>query len=237
MNQNILLPKLAIPNRYEIHLDIDLENFTYNGSETIFIEVVEDTTELQLNSVGLTVNSCFVENDNGAHIDGSVNYLKDDEKILLTFEESIETGDWKLYIDFTGNVVDDLRGFYRSKFTDKNDEEKSIATTQFEPTAARMAFPCWDEPEYKSVFSITLTSNEGDTRISNEAVLSESNKDGRTTTKFVDSMRMSTYLVAFIVGTLEVTEIGKSTSTNVRVVHRPGFSHQTKFAGEAAIKI
>ena len=165
MNQNILLPKLAIPNRYEIHLDIDLENFTYNGSETIFIEVVEDTTELQLNSVGLIVNSCFVENDNGAHIDGSVNYLKDDERILLNFEDSIETGDWKLYIDFTGNVVDDLRGFYRSKFIDKNDEEKSIATTQFEPTAARMAFPCWDEPEFKSVFSITLTSNESDIRI------------------------------------------------------------------------
>lgn len=237
MNQNILLPKLAIPNRYEVHLDIDLENFIYNGSETIFIEVVEDTTELQLHSVGLTVNSCFVENDNGTHIDGSVNYLKDDEKILLTFEESIETGDWKLYIDFNGNVVDDLRGFYRSKFIDKNDEEKWIATTQFEPTAARMAFPCWDEPEYKSVFSITLTSNESDIRISNEAVLSESNIDGRTTTKFVDSMRMSTYLVAFIVGPLEVTQIGKSRSTNVRVVHRPGFSHQTKFAGEAAIKI
>ena len=237
MNQNILLPKLAIPNRYEIHLDIDLENFTYNGSETIFIEVVEDTTELQLNSVGLIVNSCFVENDNGAHIDGSVNYLKDDERILLNFEDSIETGDWKLYIDFTGNVVDDLRGFYRSKFIDKNSEEKTIATTQFEPTAARMAFPCWDEPEFKSVFSITLTSNESDIRISNEAVLSQSNKDGRTTTKFVDSMRMSTYLVAFIVGPLEITEIGKSRSTNVRVVHRPGFSHQTKFAGEAAIKI
>jgi len=237
MNQNILLPKLAIPNRYEVHLDIDLENFIYNGSETIFIEVVEDTTELQLHSVGLTVNSCFIENDNGTHIDGSVNYLKDDEKILLTFEESIETGDWKLYIDFNGNVVDDLRGFYRSKFIDKNDEERWIATTQFEPTAARMAFPCWDEPEYKSVFSITLTSNESDIRISNEAVLSESNIDGRTTTKFVDSMRMSTYLVAFIVGPLEVTQIGKSRSTNVRVVHRPGFSHQTKFAGNAAIKI
>ena len=237
MNQNILLPKLAIPNRYEVHLDINLENFTYNGSETVFIEVVEDTTELQLHSVGLTINSCFVENDNGAHIDGSVNYLKDDEKILLNFEDSIETGDWKLYIDFTGNVVDDLRGFYRSKFIDKDDQEKWIATTQFEPTAARMAFPCWDEPEFKSVFSITLTSGESDIRISNEAVLSESNKDGRTTTKFVDSMRMSTYLVAFIVGPLEITEIGKSKSTNVRVVHRPGFSHQTKFAGEAAMKI
>ena len=237
MNQNILLPKLAIPNRYEVHLDINLENFTYNGSETVFIEVVEDTTELQLHSVGLTINSCFVENDNGAHIDGSVNYLKDDEKILLNFEDSIETGDWKLYLDFTGNVVDDLRGFYRSKFIDKDDQEKWIATTQFEPTAARMAFPCWDEPEFKSVFSITLTSGESDIRISNEAVLSESNKDGRTTTKFVDSMRMSTYLVAFIVGPLEITEIGKSKSTNVRVVHRPGFSHQTKFAGEAAMKI
>ena len=237
MNQNILLPKLAIPNRYEINLDIDLKNFKYLGKEIVFIEVVEETDEIHLHAVGLTINSSFIEDDNGTHIDGSVNYLNEDEKIIINFEEKVTSGDWKLYIDFEGKIVDDLRGFYRSNFVDQNNKQNWMATTQFEPTSARMAFPCWDEPEYKSVFSITLTSDKSDIRVSNEKVISETTLNEKTTSKFEDSMRMSTYLVAFVVGPLEITEIGKSKTTDVRVVHRPGFGHQTKFAGEAAIKI
>ena len=119
-----------------------------------------------------------------------------------------------------------------------NDNVKWIATTQFEPTSARNAFPCWDEPEYKAVFSIALTSDEKYLRISNEKVLSENKlKDGRVETLFVDSMKMSTYLVAFVIGELEVTEVGSVGDTKIRIIHRPGFSHQTSFAGIAGMKI
>ena len=75
MNQNILLPKLAIPNRYEINLDIDLKNFKYLGKEIVFIEVVEETDEIHLHAVGLTINSSFIEDDNGAHIAVSYTHL------------------------------------------------------------------------------------------------------------------------------------------------------------------
>ena len=237
MSQNIKLPKNAIPNRYEIDLDIDLENFKYAGKETIYIEVVDDSTEIQLNSLGIDIVNAFVENDEGSHIDASVNYIDEEEKIALSFEEVVKAGDWKLYINFNATIVDDLRGFYRSSFKNEDNEDVWIATTQFEPTAARMAFPCWDEPEYKSIFSITLTSDENLVRVSNEKLSEETTNNGRTTSKFVDSMRMSTYLVAFVVGGLEITNIGSSKTTDVRIVHRPGFGHQTKFAGEAAIKI
>ena len=237
MSQNIKLPKNAIPNRYEIDLDIDLENFEYSGKETIYIEVVDDSTEIQLNSLGIDIVNAFVENDEGIHIDASVNYINEEEKIALSFEEIVKAGDWKLYINFNATIVDDLRGFYRSSFKNEDNEDVWIATTQFEPTAARMAFPCWDEPEYKSIFSITLTSDENLVRVSNEKLAEETTNNGRTTSKFVDSMRMSTYLVAFVVGGLEITNIGSSKTTDVRIVHRPGFGHQTKFAGEAAIKI
>ena len=237
MSQNIKLPKNAIPNRYEIDLDIDLENFKYTGKETIYIEVVDDSTEIQLNSLGIDIVNAFVENDEGSHIDASVNYINEEEKIALSFEEVVKAGDWKLYINFNATIVDDLRGFYRSSFKNEDNEDVWIATTQFEPTAARMAFPCWDEPEYKSIFSITLTSDENLVRVSNEKLAEETTNNGRTTSKFVDSMRMSTYLVAFVVGGLEITNIGSSKTTDVRIVHRPGFGHQTKFAGEAAIKI
>ena len=110
-------------------------------------------------------------------------------------KEIVKAGDWKLYINFNA-IVDDLRGFYRSSFKNEDNEDVWIATTQFEPTAARMAFPCWDEPEYKSIFN-NSTSDENLVRVSNEKLAEETTNNGRTTSKFVDSMRMSTYLVAF----------------------------------------
>ena len=85
-----------------------------------------------------------------------------------------------------------------------------MGTTQFEPTAARYAFPCWDEPNFKAIFSISIISDKKYLRISNEKVLEENILDhGKVETKFVDSMVMSSYLVAFVIGPLEVTEIGK----------------------------
>ncbi len=237
MNQNIRLPKTAVPNRYEINLDINLNQFNYRGKEIVFLEVVDETKELQLHALGIDIKSVFIENDSGEHIDASVDYLPEEEKISLIFENEITKGDWQLYLEFEAEIVDELRGFYRSSFKDKDDKDVWIATTQFEPTAARMAFPCWDEPEFKAVFSISLTTDSELIRISNEKVLSESSENNRTTTKFVDSMRMSTYLVAFVIGPLEVTKIGKSETTEVGIVHRPGFSDQTAYAGAAAIKI
>ena len=237
MNENIRLPKIAIPNRYEINLDIFLDQFKYKGKEIVFLEIVDETKELQLNALGINVVNAFIENDMGEHIEASIDYLPEQERISLVFEDQVTKGDWQLYLEFEAEIVDELRGFYRSSFKDKDDKDIWIATTQFEPTAARMAFPCWDEPEFKAVFSISLTTNSELIRVSNEKVLSETSKNNRTTTKFVDSMRMSTYLVAFVVGPLEVTKIGKSKTTEVGIVHRPGFTNQTAYAGTAAIKI
>ena len=85
----------------------------------------------------------------------------------------IKKGDYKLYLEFNSEITNDLKGFYRSKFLTEEDEEKWIATTQFEPTAARNAFPCWDEPEYKAVFSISIIADKKYLRVSNEKILSE----------------------------------------------------------------
>ena len=205
MNENIRLPKIAIPHRYEINLDIHLEDFSYTGKEVVFLEIVDETEELQLHSLGIEIENAFIENDSGEHIEASVNYLPEEEKVLLIFEDKVTQGDWQLYLDFKATIVDELRGFYRSSFKDSENKDIWIATTQFEPTAARMAFPCWDEPEFKAIFSIALTTDSDLIRISNEKVLNESTENNRTTTKFVDSMRMSTYLVAFVVGKLAVS--------------------------------
>ena len=232
------LPNYATPERYEIKLDVDLDNFRYLGTENISIDVNQNTSELQLNSAELLINECCIENNNGEKEEAKVVYEKEIECITFRFPKKIKKGKWNLKIKFSGEIRNDLRGFYRSKFLDEDGSEKWLGTTQFEPTAARFAFPCWDEPDFKAIFSIDIISDEKYIRISNEKVLEENKLDnGKVETKFVDSMIMSTYLVAFIIGPLEVTEIGSVRDTLVRIVHRPGFSTDTKYAGRAALQI
>ena len=93
MNENIRLPKTAIPNRYEINLDISLDQFNYKGKEIVFLEIVDETKELQLNALGIDVGSAFIENDSGEHIEASIDYLPEEERISLVFEDLVTKGD------------------------------------------------------------------------------------------------------------------------------------------------
>ena len=135
---------------------------------------------------------------------------------------------------FRGCLNDKLRGFYRSTFTDDDGVEQVIATTQFEATDARRAFPCWDEPDLKAVFAITLVVDDDLHAVSNAAIESDEVLDGQRRVRFADTMTMSTYLVAFIVGPLEVTEPVDVDGTPLRLVCPPGKLHLTAFALEVA---
>ena len=237
MSKNIL-PKTSFPKRYEIKLDVDLENFSYIGNQTVDMEILENTKSIFINSLGIKISHASLIDKNDQEINLSVEYFEDVERISLSSKNEILKGNYRLCLEFKSEITNDLKGFYRSKFLNKDDEEKWIATTQFEPTAARNAFPCWDEPEYKAVFSITIIADKKYLRVSNEKVLSEKElENNKIETTFVDSMKMSTYLVAFVIGELEATEIGNAGNTKVRIVHRPGFSDQTKYAGTAGIKL
>jgi puromycin-sensitive aminopeptidase len=135
---------------------------------------------------------------------------------------------------------DKLVGFYRSRFLGPDGAECTIATTQFEATHARQAFPCWDEPEFKAVFGITLVVPEDLLAISNARELSsEPAPGGKRAVRFADTMKMSTYLVAFVVGPLEATSPLMVDNTPVRVVHPPGKGHLATYAldvGAAALR-
>src|SRR4029079_3257598 len=104
-----------------------------------------------------------------------------------------------------GTLNDKLRGFYRSTYKDQEGMTQTIAATQFEATDARRAFPCWDEPDFKAVFATTLVIDPGLTAVLNTFIASESREAGRKVVRFTDSIKMSTYLVAFIVGEIEAT--------------------------------
>ncbi|HEY4375993.1 MAG TPA: M1 family aminopeptidase, partial [Acidimicrobiales bacterium] len=123
--------------------------------------------------------------------------------------------------------------FYRSTFVDDAGEKRTLACTQFEAPYARWAFPCWDEPEHKAVFGVTLVVPDDLLAISNSAEqASEPAGPGRRRVTFADTMKMSTYLVAFVVGPLEATDPVDVDGVPLRVIAPPGKAHLTAFAAE-----
>ncbi len=131
-------------------------------------------------------------------------------------------GQWRLKLTFSGTLNDKLRGFYRSKYKNREGEWRWLAATQFEATDARRAFPCWDEPAFKAVFSSTLVVDPALQVVSNTAVAEERVENGKKVVRFADTIPMSTYLVAYIVGELEATEAVMVGATPLRVVVRAG---------------
>ncbi|MGH9302242.1 MAG: M1 family metallopeptidase, partial [Acidimicrobiales bacterium] len=163
----------------------------------------------------------------------TLSYDQDEERAILDLDGPARAGMWNLDLEFSGTLNDKLRGFYRSTFTDDAGNQRVIATTQFEPTDARRAFPCWDEPDRKAVFSVTLEIDAGLEAISNYPVAEEADLDGgRRRIRFADTMVMSTYLVAFIVGPLEMSRTQDAGGVPLRIVHVPGKSHLVEFALE-----
>jgi puromycin-sensitive aminopeptidase len=227
------LPRTVIPARYELRLEPDLEQATFSGQSVVEVEVAEATDEIVLNAIELEIDEAWVEQRNGDRIDADVRLDESTERATLTLPSAIDRGEWFVHTRFRGILNDKLRGFYRSTFTDNQGQEQAIATTQFEATDARRAFPCWDEPDLKAGFAVTLVVPEDQLAISNAGELRREHLgDGRVAVHFADTMVMSTYLVAFVVGPLEATAPVLVDGMPLRVVHPPGKAHLAEFALE-----
>ena len=225
------LPRTVIPSHYEITLEPDLEAASFKGSVNIKVEVTEQVSEIWLNAIELDIHEAKLA-DTGAVATAKLH--EKEERAQLTFNKPVTAGPHTISITFTGILNDKLRGFYRSKFTDSEGKERLIATTQFESTDARRAFPCFDEPDFKAVYGVKLIVPENLFAVSNGPLLSEtSNGNGKKTAVFGDTMKMSTYLVAFIVGPFEATDPVDVDGVPLRIVHPIGKGHLTGYALKA----
>ena len=230
------LPRTIFPNHYEIRLEPDLRAFTFTGEETVAIAVIQATDEIVLNAAELQIREASLENGQGLVIKAETTVDEASERLTLTFPEPLAPGEWALMLRFSGVLNDKLHGFYRSRYTDAEGHERYLAATQFEATDARRAFPCWDEPSFKATFKVTLIIDDGLTAISNTAPISERVIAGthRKEVAFAPTIKMSTYLVAFIVGDLEATDAALVNGTPLRIWCVPGKRRLTRFAQGAA---
>jgi puromycin-sensitive aminopeptidase len=227
------LGRSVIPQRYDIHLSPDLENSSFAGEETISVQVETATAMVTLNSLELEIHSVSAEGPDGSSLIASAEVDDEHEQLRLTFPAALSVGDWKIRIDFGGRLNEKLAGFYRSTYLDASGNDRVLAATQFESTDARRAFPCWDEPAFKAVYGLALTINKDLTAIANAPVTEEVEAgDGKKRLRFADTIRMSTYLVAFIVGDFESGEPVSAGGVPLRVWAIRGKERLTSYARE-----
>ena len=223
LNNPHRLPRAVTPQSYTLRLSPDLRTATFNGSVSIDVTVHSSVECIVMNAKELTITS--------VHVDGTeAGWSLHEASERLIIDISCDAGNSTIDINFAGVLNDKLRGFYRSTYVDDKGEEQVIATTQMQSTDCRRAFPCFDEPDFKAVFRVALEVDEGLLAISNGREISRTSlSSGRTLVHFADTMPMSTYLVAFVVGKLEATEPVMVNGIPLRTIHIPGKAHLTEF--------
>ncbi len=234
-----MLPATVRPTLYDLTLRPDLTNFTFSGEETIDVTITQATNSIVLNSDEIEVQETLLTLADGSTVTpSSTDFDAKEETVSFGFGDELSPGTASLYIKFTGDLNDKLRGFYRSKYTDADGNEKYLATTQFEATDARRAFPCWDEPAIKSKFKVTLLIPSELAAVSNMDVVSETEVEtGVKKLEFAETPIMSTYLLAFIVGELSSVEKKADNGTIVRVWTTPGKEEQGRFALDVSVDL
>ena len=228
------LPRHILPVHYDLRLEPDLEQAIFHGQETVTLTVTQPVTTIVMNAADLLVTKASIKNDQAREFDASIELEAPLQRCSLIFPQALTPGEWKLCILFQGTLNDKLRGFYRSTYQDASGMMQTMAATQFEATDARRAFPCWDEPDFKAIFATTLVIDPRLTAVSNTSVVSESIESGKKVVRFADSMKMSTYLVAFIVGQLEATGPRLVGKTPLRLWTVPGKQSLTPFGHDIA---
>jgi aminopeptidase N/puromycin-sensitive aminopeptidase len=210
------LPSTVLPEHYTLTLTPDLKAATFSGVESIDVTIAEPAGAITLNSAEIAFQSVSVT-ANGKQQTASVTLDNSKEQATFTFPEKLAAGKATLAIAYTGILNNRLRGFYLSKTARRN-----YAVTDFEPTDARRAFPSFDEPAFKATYDVSLVVDSADTAISNSPIEADTPGPGagKHTLKFSTTQKMSTYLVAFLVGDFQCTA-GESDGVAIRVCATP----------------
>ena len=223
------LPTTVLPEHYALELRPDLKAATFSGVESIDVTVKEPTTSITLNSIEIAYQLVSVTSGDKTQI-GAITLDEKKQQATFTFPSAVPAGKAKLSIAYTGILNNELRGFYLSKTPRRN-----YAVTQFEPTDARRAFPSFDEPAFKASYDVSLIIDAADTAISNGPIVSDTPGpgDGKHTLKFLTTPKMSTYLVAFLVGDFQCNS-GEQDGVAIRVCATPDKVALTSYGVDVA---
>ena len=221
------------PLNYKLTFEPDLKKFTFDGLESISINCKKSVNIITMNCAELKIKSCIVKSGQKI-IESTPKINEKKEELQIKLGEKIR-GLCTVDLEFEGILNDRLLGFYRSKYQ-QNGKTKYLATTQFEAADARRAFPCWDEPEAKATFEISIITDNKFTAISNMPIKTKKKTGNKTTYNFQKTPLVSTYLIYLGVGEFEYLT-GKSGKIQIRVVTTKGNTSRGKFSLELGKKL
>ncbi len=223
------LSDAVVPEHYTLWFAPDLAKETFRGRTTIQAVVTESTPSITLHAAEIEFGDVRITSG-GRTQAARVSVDPQAETATFTVPERLAEGPVTIEIGYTGILNDKLRGFYISQANGRK-----YAVTQMEATDARRAFPAFDEPSFKATFDISMMVDAGDTAISNGRVVSDvpGPEPGRHTITYARTPKMSTYLVAMLVGDFTCRD-GSADGTAIRVCATPDKQHLTAFALEAA---
>jgi aminopeptidase N len=223
------LPGGVTPEHYTLWFAPDLDKATFRGRAEIRVRLDVPASAVTLHAAEITFGEVTLE-AGGRTQPAAVRLDEKTETATLTVPQRMAAGPATIRITYTGILNDKLRGFYLSKANGRN-----YAVSQMEATDARRAFPSFDEPAKKATFEISLMVDAADTAISNGRPLTDTPgpEPGKHTVTFATTPKMSTYLVALLVGDFVCRE-GIAATTPIRVCATPDKHQLTGFALEAA---
>ncbi len=226
------LGRAVVPELYTIMIEPDMKKFVFKGYESISADVSKPSSSIIMNAAELAVEGAEVVSK-GSVIKAKPVIDQKLQRLTLSLNKKV-SGKVEIHIRFTGKHNDKMYGFYRSEY-DSDGKKQIMLSTQFEAANARNAFPCFDEPELKAQFEISLAIRDGYECISNMPAKRISTKNGKRTFEFERSPRMSTYLVYMGVGKYSRLE-GRCGGIKVRALATPGKKEYLKIPLEYAVR-
>ena len=206
------------PNHYNLTLDLTrAEEKEFSG--TVIISGNSISESISLHSKGLTIQSATIDNQ-----PADVSFGEFDE--LRLSQPGLKDGNHIVCIIFSGTITDAMHGLYPCYFT-HDGVKKQLFATQFESHHAREVFPCVDEPAAKAEYDLTLITRPGITVLGNMPVKSEEENGDSLTTTFEKTPRMSSYLLAFVIGELHKKSARTESGVEVNVWATPAQNENT----------
>lgn len=237
--QRVLLSKSVVPSHYNLSIRSDLQTCEFVGDVQINVRVVQTTKVIELHGEDLVFpeGSASFDGIKASQIELVPN---SDGVVRVHFENDLEVKEGVLsFAGFSGKLLDNMKGYYRSQYTHSSGEKRYMGVTQFEATDARRAFPCWDEPAAKATFAISLTGDKTLTFLSNmpEVGRSQAADNEEVCVRFDTTPLMSTYLVAWVIGEFASLTATTKTGTQVSVFTAHDRAADGEFAMTTAVKV
>jgi len=242
------LPNMTRPIHYTVSLTTDIDKGesgqSFSGKVRIRIEAIETTNEITLHYRQITIENIALYSTGtpSVLIQDNINHVFSEDVEFLIIRPSAElTAGTQYFVDVTyqGLLRDDNMGFYRSSYKNEQGQNVWLATTQFESTDARHAFPCYDEPQIRTPFIIEIKHDISYSAISNWPVDTETREEGTdyTVTKFQETLPVQTYLIAFVVSDFKYIENNDPIKQRVFAKPQSIANHEGKLALDAGKKI